>query len=62
MRTMRRKDMHSVMQRWIMTVKDHSAGLVYLAVLPRKTAKFVAAELKKYFGFVGYPYIFHTGM
>ena len=53
---------YGVMQRWIMTIKDHSTGLVYLATLPRKTAKFVANELEKYFGFVGYPHIFHTGM
>ena len=62
MRTMRKNDMYGVMQHWIMTVKDHSTGLVYLAMLPRKTAKFVANELEKYFGFVGYPHIFHTGM
>ena len=43
------------MQRWIMTVKDHSTSLVYLVALPRKKAEFVAAELKKYFGYVGYP-------
>jgi hypothetical protein len=59
---MRKKDVYGVMQRWIMTVKDHSIGLVYLTVLRRKTAVFVAAELEKYFGFVGYPLIFHTGM
>jgi hypothetical protein len=53
---------YGVMQRWIMTIKDHSTGLVYLATLPRKTAEFVANELEKYFGFVGYPHIFHTGM
>ncbi len=45
-----------------MTVKDHSIDLVYLAALPRKTAKFVVTELEKYFGLVGYPHIFHTGM
>ncbi len=38
-----------------MTVKDHSTGLVYLVALPRKKAEFVAAELEKYFGYVGYP-------
>jgi hypothetical protein len=62
MRTMRKKDLYGVMQCWIMTVKDHSTGLVYLTALPGKTAMFVAAELKKYFAFVGYPHIFHTGM
>ncbi len=62
MRTIRRRDVYGHMQRWIMTVKDHSTGLIYLAALPRKMAKYVAAELEKYFGFVGYPSIFHTGM
>jgi hypothetical protein len=28
MRTMRKKDVYEVMQRWIMTFKDHSTGLV----------------------------------
>ncbi len=54
--------MYGVMQHWIMTVKDHSIGLVYLAALPRKTAVFVANKLEKYFGSVGYPHIFYTGM
>jgi hypothetical protein len=62
MRTMRKMDNYGVMQHWIMTVIDHSTGVVYLAALPRKTAKFVANELEKYFGFVGNPHIFHTGM
>jgi hypothetical protein len=62
MRTMRKMDVYRVMQCWIMTVKDHSTGLVYLAMLPRKTAVFVVNKLEKYFGFVGYPQIFHTGM
>jgi hypothetical protein len=62
MRTMRKMDVYEVMQRWIMTVKDHSTGLVYLAAFPRKTAEIVANELEKYFGFVRYPHIFHTGM
>jgi hypothetical protein len=34
MRTMWKSDVYGVMQHWIMTVKDHSAGLVYLAALP----------------------------
>jgi hypothetical protein len=61
-KTMRKKYVYGVMQHWIMTIKDHSPGLVYLSALPRKTAAFVAVELEKYFGFVGYPHIFHTGM
>ncbi len=59
--TLRKRDVYGQMQRWFMTVKDHSTGLVYLCALPRKMAKFVAAELEKFFGFVGYPEIFHTG-
>ncbi len=62
MRTMRKKDVMGVMQHWIMTLKDHSTGLVYLAALPRKTAVFVANKLEKYFDIVRYPHIFHTGM
>jgi hypothetical protein len=46
MRTIRKKDMYGVMQHWIMTVKDHSTGLVYLSVLPRKTAVFLAVKLR----------------
>ena len=62
MRAMRKKDVYGNMQRWIMTVKDHSTGLVYLCALPQKKAIYVAVELEKYFGLIGYPEIFHTGM
>jgi hypothetical protein len=61
MQTMWKKDVYRQMQRWIMTVKDHSTGLVYLCALPCKKADFVAAELEKFFALVGYPAIFHTG-
>jgi hypothetical protein len=59
---MRKRDIYGNMQRWIMTVKDHSSGLVYLCALPQKKAIYVAAELEKYFGLIGYPEIFHTGV
>jgi len=52
MRAMRKKDVYGNMP----------TGLVYLCALPRKKAIFVAAELEKYFGLMGYPEIFHTGM
>ena len=47
MRAQRRKDAYGVWMRWIMTVKDHSTGLIYLASLPRKFARYVAHELEK---------------
>ena len=62
MRTMRKKDVCGQMQRWIMTVKDHLTGLVYVVALLWKKAKFIAAELERYFDFTGYPNISHTGM
>ncbi len=62
MRAMRKRDIYGNMQRWIMTVKDHSTSLVYLCALPQIKASFVAAELEKYFGLIGYPKIFHTGV
>ena len=62
MRAMRKRYIYGNMQRWIMTVKDHLTGLVYLCALPQKKAIFVAAELEKYFGLIGYPEIFHPVM
>jgi hypothetical protein len=62
MQTMRKRDVYDQMQRWIMTVKDHLTGLVYLCALSWKKAAFVAAELEKFFGFVGCPKIFHTSV
>ena len=41
MRTIRRRDVYGNMMHWIMTVKDHSTGLIYLVALPRKMAKYV---------------------
>jgi hypothetical protein len=62
MQIMRKRDVYGQMQHWIMTMKDHSTGLVYLCMLPWKKAELVAAKLEKFFGFVGYPKIFHTGV
>jgi len=62
MRAMRKWDIYGNMQRWIMTVKDHSTWLVYLCALPQKKAIVVAAKLEKYFGLIGYLEIFHTDM
>jgi hypothetical protein len=63
MQTMRKRDVYGQMQHLIMTVTDHLTGLVYLyCALLWKKAAFVAAKLEKFFGFVSYPEIFHTGV
>lgn len=48
------------MMRWIMTVKDHATGFVYICALPRKRPRLVAYKLQEFFGVIGYPIIFHT--
>ena len=60
MRKFARKNVYGITQRWIMTVKDHFTGFTAVFSLPYKEAKYVAFELEKYFGLVGYPIIFHT--
>ena len=45
---------------WIMTVKDHATGFVFICALPCKEANFVAYKLQEFFGVIGYPIIFHT--
>lgn len=55
-----KRNIYGVMQRWIMTVKDHSTGITHVTSIPRKRPKFVAFELDRLFGFIGYPAIFHT--
>jgi hypothetical protein len=60
MRKLRKRDPFGVLMRWILTLKDHSTGLVYLTALPRKRADGVAYKLQEIFGVLGYPRIFHT--
>lgn len=52
--------MYGVEQNWLMNVKDHYSKLSGLMSLPKKKAKYVAFELDRHFGLVGYPLIFHT--
>ena len=60
MRKFARPNVYGVLQRWIMVVKDHFTGFTALFSIPYKMAKYVAFELEKYFGLVGYLTIFHT--
>ncbi len=47
MRSQRKKDVYGQVQQWIMTVKDHSTGLIYLCAIPKKKASFVAYMLER---------------
>jgi len=49
MRVMRKRDVYGNMQRWIMTVKDHSTVLVYLCALPQKKAIFCCCWIGEIF-------------
>ncbi|KAK1733577.1 hypothetical protein QTG54_015750 [Skeletonema marinoi] len=60
MRSVAMDDVYDNTMRWILTLKDHSTQLTYLVPLPKKMAKFVAYELDRIFGLIGYPSIFHT--
>ena len=60
MRKKKKQNIYGVDQCWIMTVKDHYTGITHVCSLPRKRPRYVAHELDKLFGFIGYPNIFHT--
>ena len=60
MRVVQKKNIYGVTMRWIITLKDHFTGFVYLVAIPRKRPKYVAYELDKIFAVIGYPSIFHT--
>ena len=60
MRKLRKRDVYEVMKHWIMSIKNHSTGIVHATALPCKQPKFIAHELEKYFSLVGCPSIFHT--
>jgi hypothetical protein len=49
-----------VLMRWVMTIKDHCTGLVYLCALPHEHPKLVVYKLQEIFGAIGYPKMFHT--
>jgi hypothetical protein len=46
--------------RWILVIKDHATGFIYLCALPRKQADLVARKLQEIFGVIGYPKIMHS--
>ena len=59
-RKLRKHDSFGVLMRWVLTIKDHATGLMYLCALPRKRPDLIAYKLQEIFGLIGYPKIFHT--
>ena len=59
-RKLRKHDPFGVLMRWVLTIKDHATGLMYLCALPRKRPDLIAYKLQEIFGLIGYPKIFHT--
>jgi hypothetical protein len=57
---LRKRDPFGVLICWVLVIKDHATGLVYLCALPRKHPSIVAYKLQEIFGFIGFPKIFHT--
>jgi hypothetical protein len=57
---LRKRDLFRVLMRWIMTIKDHSTGFIYLTALLRKRAKCVAYKPQEIFWVIGFPKIFNT--
>jgi transposase InsO family protein len=55
-----KRDLFGVLVRWVLVIKDHATGLVYLCALTRKRPSLVANKLQEIFGIIGFPKIFHT--
>ncbi len=59
-RMLRKRDPFGVLVHWIMTLKDHATGFIYMCALPKKRANLVTYKLHEIFGVIGSPKIFHT--
>ncbi len=57
---LRKRDPFGVLMRWVLVIKDHATGLIYLCALSRKCPYLVAYKLQEIFGIIGFPKIFHT--
>ncbi len=49
---LRKHDPFGVLMRWVLTIKDHATGLIYLCALPRKYPDLVAYKLQEIFGVI----------
>ena len=54
------KDHNGVVMLYIITIKDHLTGFVWLRPIRQKEAFLVATELRHLFLEIGFPLIFHT--
>jgi hypothetical protein len=57
---LRKRDPFGVLVRWVLVIKDHVPGLVYLCDLPRKHPNVVTYKLQEIFGIISFPKIFYT--
>jgi hypothetical protein len=57
---LRKRDPFGVLMCWVLTIKDHCTGLVYLCALPCNHPKLAVYKMQGIFGSIGYPRIFHA--
>ncbi len=57
---LRKRDLFGVLMYWVLVIKDHATGLVYLCALSRKHPHCDAYKLQEILGIIGFPKIFHT--
>jgi hypothetical protein len=57
---LRKHDPFAVLMCWVLMIKDHCTGRVYLCAPPCKRPKLVVYKLQEIFGSIGYLKIFHT--
>jgi hypothetical protein len=57
---LRKRDLFGVFMCWVLVIKDHATGVVYLCALPTKHPNLVAYKMHEIFGIIGFPKIFHT--
>jgi hypothetical protein len=58
---LRKRDPFDVLMCWVLVIKDHATGLVYLCALPRKHPNLVAYTLQEIFVIIiDFPKIFCT--
>jgi hypothetical protein len=44
---LRKRNLFGVLMRWVLTIKDHATGLMYLCALPQKRPDLVAYKLQE---------------